>query len=96
MGAEISKGLGFEEKLQQTFRLDVDSLVGQSCWAEFKAQVCVFHYFSFPNCQMSGPVLGPGNSPILGPRHMVFYCGVLFGGVQTEARFFFSWVDWSA
>ena len=45
---------------------------------------------------MSGPFLGPGNGPILGPRHMVFYCGVLFGGVQTEARFFFNWVDWCA
>ena len=43
---------------------------------------------------MSGPVLGPGNGLILGPRHMVFYCGVLFWGVQTEARFFFNWVDW--
>ena len=45
---------------------------------------------------MSGPVLGPGNGPILGPRHTFFYCGVLFGGVQTEARFFFNWVDWCA
>ena len=87
---------GFEEKEAADPSLGCGQLSGQSCWAEFKTYVCVFHCFSFPNCQMSGPFLGPGNGPILGPRHIVFYCGVLFWGVQTEARFLCKWVDWCA
>ena len=94
MGAEISKALGFEEKeAAADLSLGCGQLSGQSCWAEFKAYICVFHCFSFPNCQMSGPVLGPGDGPILGPPHMVFYCEVLFGGSKLRSdSFSIGWI----
>ena len=98
MGAEISKALGFEEEeAAADISLGCGQLSGQSCWAEFKVYACVFHHcFSFPNCPMSGPVLGPGNGPILGPHHMVFYCGVLFGGSKLRPDSFSTGVDWCA
>ena len=87
--AQITKALGFKEKeAAADFPLDVDSLVARAAGLSLRLTFVSFIAFHSRIAKMSGPVLGPGDGPILGPPHMVFYCGVLFGGSKLRSDSF--------
>ena len=81
------------KKLQQTFRLDVASLVVRAAGLSFRLTFVSFIAFHSRIAECPGQFWVQEMALFWGPRHMVFSCGVLFGGSKLRPdSFSIGWI----